>query len=145
MARAYRMHVERCYTRQGVNADEYYDGIPVAELPIIEIDVPDPVHLQRSRRYPGAVDIDPVAAIEAAGDATGLIARDPNSATGEAIRVIGYSPTATRVLVVVLIPEDHPPSGPWHVATAWPASRRQRRIYTGEDEAEVHDHDEPGC
>ena len=141
---ASRMDVERCYTREVVNADEYYDGVPVAELAIIEVDVPDPVHLQRSLRYPGAVDIDPVAAIEAAGDAAGLIARDPNSATGEAIRVIGYSPTAARVLVVVLIPDEHPPSGLWHVVTAWPASRPQRRSYTSRDDAEVGDHDEPG-
>lgn len=100
-----------------MNTDEHYDGIPVAELAITDIEVPDPFHLQRSRRYRGAVDIDPVAAIEAAGDTAGLIARDPNSATGEAIRAIGYAPTAAQVLVVVLIPDDHPPTGLWHVAT----------------------------
>lgn len=135
--------VKRRYTLKVVNADEYYDGIPVAELPITDIDVPDPVHLQRSRRYRGAVDIDPVAAIEAAGDPAGLIARDPNSATGEAIRAIGNAPTAARVLVVVLIPDDHPSTGLWHVATAWPASRRQRSAYTGSDEEEVNDYDGP--
>ncbi|QGK68338.1 hypothetical protein GIY23_01065 [Allosaccharopolyspora coralli] len=122
-----------------MNADEYYDGIPVAELPITDIDVPDPVHLQRSRRYRGAVDVDPVAAIEAAGDPAGLVARDPNSATGEAIRAIGYAPTAE----LVLISDDHPPTGLWHVATAWSASHRQRSAYTGSDEEEVNDHDEP--
>lgn len=72
----------------------------------------------------------------------GLIARDPNSATGEAIRAIGYTPTAARVLVVVLIPDDHPPSGLWHVATAWPASRRQRSAYAGNNEEEGAEHDE---
>lgn len=66
--------MKRCYTREVVNADEYYDGVPV----------------------------------------------------------------------VVLIPDNHPPSGLWHVATAWPANRDQRRTYTSRDEAEVHDHDEPG-
>ncbi len=114
-------------------ADEFYDGIPVAELPITEVDVPDPGHLQRSQRYPGALDIDPAAAIEAGHDARGLIARDPRSATGEAIRVIGYSPSAERVLVVVLIPAEHPPKGLWHVATAWPANNRQRDAYTASD------------
>lgn len=68
--------------------------MPVVALPIIEVDVPDPVHLRRSLRYPNAVDIDPAAAIEAALDPSGLIARDPKSRTGEAIRIIGYSPTA---------------------------------------------------
>jgi hypothetical protein len=116
------------------NAEEVYDGIPVAELPITEVDVPDPVHLQRSRRYPDALDIDPAAAIEAASDPEGLIARDPRSATGEAIRVIGYAPAAERVLVVVLIPAEHPPTGRWHVATAWPANQRQRDAYTANDD-----------
>jgi hypothetical protein len=113
--------------------EEYYDGVPVAELPITEVDVPDPVHLQRSQRYPGALDIDPGAAIEAASDPLGLIARDPRSATGEAIRVIGYASTAARVLVVVLIPAEHPPTGVWHVATAWPANHSQREAHTASD------------
>lgn len=37
-------------------------------LPVIKVDVPDPAHLRRSLRYPNAVDLDPVAAIEAALD-----------------------------------------------------------------------------
>jgi hypothetical protein len=55
--------------------EDLYDGVPVVALPIIEVDVPDPVHLRRSRRYPNAVDIDPAAAIEAALDPRGLIER----------------------------------------------------------------------
>ena len=117
-----------------VDADEYYDGIPVAELPLTRADVPDASHLQRSRRYPGALDIEPVAAIEAALDPRALVARDPNSATGEAIRVIGYSPTAAQVLVVVLIPDQHAPDGHWHMATAWPANNRQRQTYSESDD-----------
>lgn len=122
-----------------MNADEWYDGTPVAELPISEIDVADPNHLQRSLRYPGATDIEPVAAIEAGHDPDGLIARDPRSITGEAIRVIGYSSTAARVLVVVLIPDQHPPTGLWHVATAWPAIRQQRRAYTTNEQEHTND------
>jgi hypothetical protein len=68
-----------------------------------------------------------------------LIARDPRSVTGEAIRVVGHTPTADRVLVVVLIPDEHPPTGLWHVATAWPAGHRQREAYTaGDNEEEPH-------
>lgn len=111
-----------------------YDGIPVVELPITEVDVTDPSHLRRSVRYPGQADIDPVWAIEAALDSRALIARDPQSRTGEAVRVIGYSPTAGRVLVVVLLPGDHPPAGRWHVVTAWPANRQMRAAYAAEDE-----------
>ncbi|HEX7373940.1 MAG TPA: hypothetical protein VF277_03140 [Steroidobacteraceae bacterium] len=107
----------------------YYDGVPVSELVIADVDVPDSLHLKRSLRYPGAEDVDPVAAREAGMDPLGPIARDPRSATGEAIRVIGYSPTATRFYVVVMIPDAHPPTGLWHVATAWPASRRERELH----------------
>ena len=56
---------------------DHYDGIPVVDLPISEVDVPDPVHLQRSLRYPGAMDLEPEAAVEAALDPDVLFARDP--------------------------------------------------------------------
>jgi hypothetical protein len=111
-----------------------YDGVAVAELPIVDIDVPDPIHLRRSLRYPTEPDIDPAWAIEAALDDRALVARDPASRTGEAIRVVGFSPEAARVLVVVLLPEDHPPTGTWHVVTAWPANRRLRAAYATNDE-----------
>ncbi|MDQ2882846.1 MAG: hypothetical protein M3Y48_17115 [Actinomycetota bacterium] len=62
-----------------------------------------------------------------------LVARDPKSRTGEAIRVIGYSAGMDRVLVVVLVPDGHPPSGLWHVATAWPADSGMRRVYGGKE------------
>ncbi|MDR7304490.1 hypothetical protein [Haloactinomyces albus] len=52
-------------------------------------------------------------------------------------------PTAARVLIVVLIPDQHPPGGLWHVATAWSAHRRQRRAYATSHEEECH-HDESG-
>ena len=117
--------------------DDVYDGIPVVDLPITDVDVPDPAHLRRSLRYPNAADIEPVSAIEAALDRRGLIARDVKSRTGEAIRIVGYSPTADRVLVVVLLPDDHPPQGLWHVATAWPANRSLRDAYVAEHEEET--------
>lgn len=66
-------------------SDDIYDGIPVVDLPVTDVDVPDPSHLRRSLRYPNAVDVDPVAAIEAALDPRALIARDVKSRTGEAI------------------------------------------------------------
>lgn len=63
-----------------------------------------------------------------------LVARDPKSRTGEAIRVVGYLAGMGRVLVVLLVPDGHPPSGLWHVAPAWPADGRTRRIYSGRSE-----------
>lgn len=125
------------YTYRVAASDDTYDGVPVVELPVTEVDVPDPAHLCRSLRYPGEVDIDPTSAIEAACDERGLVARDPKSRTGEAVRVVGYSPTVGRVLVVVLLPDDHPPTGRWHVVTAWPANRRLRAAYAAADEEET--------
>lgn len=115
----------------GVVEGDLYDGIPVDQLPIEAVDVPDPAHLRRSDRYVGAVDIDPEHAIEAVFDPRRLVARDPKSRIGEAIRVLGYSAGMDRVLVVVLVPDSHPPSGLWHVATAWPADSRMCRVYGG--------------
>lgn len=117
--------------------EDLYDGIPVADLPVTEVDVPEPVHLRRSLRYQGEIDIKPAAAVEAALDLRGLIARDPRSRTGEAIRVVGFSFTAGRLLVVVLLPDDHPPTGLWHVVTAWPAGRGLRAAYAAADEEEM--------
>jgi len=68
--------------------EDLYDGVPVVELPITVVDVPDPGHLRRSRRYPGPIDIPPDAAIEAALDPAALIARDPRSRT---VRPSGWS------------------------------------------------------
>ncbi|RSD19955.1 hypothetical protein [Amycolatopsis eburnea] len=81
---------------------EIYDGIPIERLPLEEVFDP--------RR---------------------LIGRDPSSRTGEAVRVVGYSTGMGRLLVVVLVPDRHPPDGIWHVATAWPADKRVRQAYRG--------------
>jgi hypothetical protein len=87
--------------------------------------------LRRSVRYPGARDVDPYAAVEAAVDPDGLVTRDSSSRTREAILVVGYAPTADDVLVVVLLPDNHPPARLWHVVTAWPADRRRRLLDWG--------------
>lgn len=110
-------------------SDDLYDGVPVAYLPIEDVYVPDPAHLRRSLRYPGAVDIAPEHAVQAALDPRRLVARDPGSRTREAIRVVGRSRGMGRVLIVVLLPDDHPPSGVWRITTAWPADQRTRAIY----------------
>jgi len=125
-----------------VDSEDLYDGIAVTELPITDVDVSDPTHLRRSLRYQGEVDIDPAAAIEAALDVDGLVARDPQSRTGEAIRVVGFSPKARRLLVVVLLPMGHPPDGRWHVVTAWPAGRSLRAMYAAAEDEEVEGDDQ---
>jgi hypothetical protein len=119
-----------------VRGGEVYDGLPLERLPIEVIDVPDPEHLRRSARYQGAVDIEAEHAMEAVFDPRRLVARDPVSRTGEAIRVVGYSTGMRRLLVVLMIPDRHPPDGVWHIATAWPANRRTRAVYEAEEDSD---------
>jgi hypothetical protein len=120
----------------GAVEGDLYDGLPVDRPPIDAVDVSEPMHLRRSDRYRGAVDSEPEHAIEAVFDPRRLVARDPKSRTGEAIRVVGYSAGMGRVLVVVLVPDAHPPGGFWHVATAWPVESLLRHLY---DEKESED------
>jgi len=70
-------------------------------------------------------------AAETVFDPRRLVARDPASRTGEAVRVVGYSPAMGRLLVVLLVPDRHPPSGRGYT-TAWPADRRTRKVYDAE-------------
>jgi uncharacterized DUF497 family protein len=116
----------------------HYDGIPVEQLPIEAVSWPRPTHLRRSDRYSNSEDIDPADATAAALDPRRVIARDPRSRTGETIRVVGYAPIADRLLVVVLLPADHPPAGQWYGVTARPATRGERRDYYANQE----DHDD---
>lgn len=111
-----------------------YDGIPVEQLPIEAVSWPAPEHLRRSLRYPNEEDIDPADATAAALDSRRVIARDPTSRTGETIRIVGYAPISDQVLVVVLLPADHPPAGQWYGVTARPATRAERRDYYANQE-----------
>ena len=79
------------------------------------------------------MDIEPEHAIKAVFDPRRLVARDPKSRSGKAIRVVGYSAGMDRVLVVVLVPDGHPPGGLWYLATAWPADSGMRRLYSGKE------------
>lgn len=58
---------------------------------------------------------------------------DPASRSGHAARVIGYSHTAGVVLTVILVDADADPAerpeGEWWGSNAWPANRRDQRIY----------------
>ncbi|MHB1503255.1 MAG: hypothetical protein ACYCTL_04945 [Acidimicrobiales bacterium] len=76
------------------SGEETDDGVPLVKLPISDVDVPTPTHLRRSLHHAGEDDIDPAWAVEAALDQRALIARDPASRTGEAIRIVGFSPGA---------------------------------------------------
>jgi hypothetical protein len=112
--------------------EETYDGIPVSELRIDSVEwTPEQAgHIRtRSRRYPGALDIEPEWATEAALDPSARIGLDPATKTGEGIRVTGWSAGAGRVLTDVLLPEEHPPAGAWLGATSWVTKGRDLRDY----------------
>jgi uncharacterized DUF497 family protein len=115
-------------------ADVLYDGFPIDDLSIEAVLWPRPQHLRRSLRYPNEEDIAPDQATTAALDPRRLVELDRTSRIGESVRVIGYAPEAGRVLVVVLIPTDHPPTGTWIGVTARPATRAERRIYRDNQE-----------
>lgn len=57
-----------------------------------------------------------------------LLDPDPTSTSGRSARVIGYSPTAVAVLVVVLVHREDRP-GTWWGATGWRANSSDRRTY----------------
>jgi hypothetical protein len=117
--------------------EETYDGIPVSELRLdsVEWSPAQADHIRtRSSRYPGALNIEPEWATEAALDPRARIGRDPASKTGESIRVTGWSAAATRVLTVILLPAAHPPDGEWLGATAWTTKGRDLRDYEEEEE-----------
>lgn len=90
---------------------------------------------QRShrKRQPGEFDVEPEWATEAVLlDPPGRLVRDSGSESGESIEVIGYSVSADRILTVLLVPKDHPPSGDWWGASAWAASDADQRDYVQE-------------
>lgn len=60
----------------------------------------------RSQRRPGDADIEPEWADEAFKDEHAIvIAPDPTSESGKTNRLIGYSPTAQMVIVVIYLPD----------------------------------------
>jgi hypothetical protein len=81
----------------------------------------------RSRRYPGAVDIEPEWAQEAMDDPE-LVAfePDPKSRIGAA-RFIGESTSSGLIVVIAYRDLD----GILHGVNAWPATGADRNVYTG--------------
>ncbi len=69
------------------------------------------------------------AANEALADADALLFDpDPKSTSCQSARVIGFSPTAAAVLVVILVRREDKP-GTWWSANGWQANSTDRRIY----------------
>jgi hypothetical protein len=97
-----------------VAEEETYDGIAIPDLRVDSVTwtAGQAEHVRtRSSRYPGAVNLEPEWATEAVMDPRRRFGLSPASKTGEGIRVVGWSATAAQVLTVILIPEEHPPTG----------------------------------
>jgi hypothetical protein len=109
-----------------------YDDIPYEELPIETVDWQHRAdHIrQRSVRkgQPNEFDVEPEWATEAALDPKGSVG-DGGSESGETVKVVGYSSGAGRVLTVLLLPKDHPPTGDWWGVNAWAANTADERGY----------------
>jgi hypothetical protein len=65
---------------------------------------------------------------------------DPKSRSGQSARVIGFSPAAAAVLVVILVHREDRP-GAWWGANGWRANSSDRRSYERyQDELEEREH-----
>lgn len=84
-------------------------------------------HLARSQRYPGAVDIEVDWTVEAISDADAVQVDPYWSSRVNALAIIGYSPSAGAVLVILAYRDL---DGDLHGMTAWPASGSALRLYT---------------
>ncbi len=93
---------------------------------------------------PNAVNLEPEWATEAAMDPKRRFGLDPASKTGEGIRVVGRSATAALVLTVILIPDEHPPTGAWLGVTAWVTKGRDLRDYEAHETGGDADNEEGG-
>lgn len=70
---------------------------------------------------------------EALGDSdAAMFDPDPKGMSGQSIRVIGYSPTAGRLLTVILV-RDPDVTWLWG-ANGWPSNSTDRTIYRTESE-----------
>ena len=127
--------------------EETYDGIAIPDLRVDSVTwtAAQAEHVRtRSSRYPGAVNLEPEWATEAAMDPKRRFGLDPASKTGEGIRVVGRSATPGQVLTVILIPEEHPPTGAWLGVTAWVTKGRDLRDYEAHETGDDADDEEDG-
>lgn len=84
-------------------------------------------HLARSQRYPEAVDIELGWTVEAVNDGDAVQVDPYWTSRINALAIIGYSPAAGAVLVVLAYRDL---DGDLDGMTAWPATGRALRPYT---------------
>lgn len=110
-----------------------YDGIPLDALPIDTVtwseERAEHIRTRQIRKGEEEIDLEPEWATEAALDPARLIRRGSGR---ESVEVLGYSPTARRVLLVWLWSREHPPTGSWEGGSAIAAGRRLTKHYEEE-------------
>lgn len=84
-------------------------------------------HLARSRRYPGAVDIEVDWTVQAVNDRDAVQVDPYWTSRVNALAIIGYSAGAGAVLVVLAYRDL---DSDLHGMSAWPATGRALRLYT---------------
>ena len=101
----------------------------LGELPIDEVvwseERAKHIRTRAGRKGPAEVDIEPLWASEAALDPNRLVRRGTGR---ESVEVLGYSPSARRVLLVWIYTTERPPGG-WQGGSAIAAGRRLRAAY----------------
>jgi hypothetical protein len=71
---------------------------------------------------------------EALDDADAVVIDpDTKSRSGQSARIIGYSPSASAVLTVILVRREDKP-GAWWGANGWRSNSGDRRIYLEQNE-----------
>jgi hypothetical protein len=109
-----------------------YDGVPVAELSIEEVDWThrgEYIRGRSARKGRPEFDVEPDWANEAVDDGRRVLSLDPASKSHKTIRAVGWSASAGRVLTVILLPKSRPVAGAWWGVNAWEGNERDRREY----------------
>ena len=81
---------------------------------------------RRSDRYPGATDLEVDWTLEAAADPRSIIHDPDPKSRSDAVRIIGYSPSAGFVVTIIATGSTH--AG----VTAWKSSGADLRDYEGQ-------------
>jgi hypothetical protein len=110
-----------------------YEGIEIGKLPIREIDWSkrgEYIRTRSARKGVDEFDVEPAWATEAATEPRRVLGPDRSSISGRTLRAVGWSDSAGRLLVVIILPrDDDPRTGRWWGVNAWSANSRDIREY----------------
>jgi hypothetical protein len=115
----------------GYMTEDEFDGVPLARLTFDEIviDEYERDHVENRATRKGTNEYEPRVSevVEAVHDPARVMSRG-----GVMLALLGYSPSAARLLRVVLAPIGHASQGVWRLITAHAANSRHRQQYDRE-------------